>query len=289
MVLMVSFLLSIRLADIVMGIEFLLEPLQYSFIVRALIVSVLVGIMCPFLGAFVINREMGFMGDALAHSVLPGMVIAYGIGFSPYLGAIPNAILVALGIGYIVRKTRMSVDTSIGIVFSALFSLGLIILALMGGININVEDILLGQVLSTSTTDVYTTVAMTGIVLAIMILFYKPLVFVGFDFEGSAVAGIPAVKLDYLLLTLLSVVIVMSLKVVGIVLVIGMLITPAAAAGLIVKRFSGVILLGIGFGVTSAIVGLYTSYYFNLPSGPAIALASTGIFGCSLIKRWQWG
>lgn len=287
--LMVSVLPSIRLVGIAMGVEFLLEPLQYSFIVRALIVSVLVGIMCPFLGAFVINREMGFMGDALAHSVLPGMVIAYGAGVSPFLGAIPNAILVALGIGYIVRKTRVSADTSIGIVFSALFSLGLILLAITGGININVEDILLGQVLSTSTTDVYVTVALTGIVISIMILFYKPLVFVGFDFEGSAVAGIPAVKLDYLLLTLLSVVIVMSLKVVGIVLVIGMLITPAAAAGLIVRRFSGVILLGIGFGVISAMVGLYASYYFNLPSGPAIALASTCIFGCSLIKKWQSG
>ena len=106
-----------------MGLDLILEPLQYSFIVRALIVCILIGIMCPFLGAFVIHREMGFMGDAIAHSVLPGMVVAYAIGMSPLIGAIPNAIGVALGIGYIVKKVRMSNDTSIGIIFSALFSL----------------------------------------------------------------------------------------------------------------------------------------------------------------------
>jgi len=270
-----------------MGLDFLLEPLQYSFIVRALIVSVLVGVICPFLGAFVINREMGFMGDALAHSVLPGMVIAYGAGVSPFLGAIPNAILVALGIGYIVKKTRVSNDTSIGIVFSALFSIGLITLALLDGTSVDVEDILLGQVLSTSVSDVYVTIALTGGLLIIMGLLYKPMVFVGFDFDGSTVAGIPSAKLDYLLLVLLSVVVVISLQVVGIVLVIGMLITPAAAAGMIAKRFPKVIILGIVFGVISAVTGLYISYYFNLPSGPAIALVSTGIFGLSLIKNWR--
>ena len=279
--------LSINWGDIVMGLDFLLEPLQYSFIVRALIVSVLVGVICPFLGAFVINREMGFMGDALAHSVLPGMVIAYGAGVSPFLGAIPNAILVALGIGYIVKKTRVSNDTSIGIVFSALFSIGLITLALLDGTSVDVEDILLGQVLSTSASDVYVTIALTGGLLIIMGLLYKPMVFVGFDFDGSTVAGIPSAKLDYLLLVLLSVVVVISLQVVGIVLVIGMLITPAAAAGMIAKRFPKVIILGIVFGVISAVTGLYISYYFNLPSGPAIALVSTGIFGLSLIKNWR--
>jgi len=279
--------LSINWGDIVMGLDFLLEPLQYSFIVRALIVSVLVGVICPFLGAFVINREMGFMGDALAHSVLPGMVIAYGAGVSPFLGAIPNAILVALGIGYIVKKTRVSNDTSIGIVFSALFSIGLITLALLDGTSVDVEDILLGQVLSTSVSDVYVTIALTGGLLIIMGLLYKPMVFVGFDFDGSTVAGIPSAKLDYLLLVLLSVVVVISLQVVGIVLVIGMLITPAAAAGMIAKRFPKVIILGIVFGVISAVTGLYISYYFNLPSGPAIALVSTGIFGLSLIKNWR--
>ena len=272
---------------IIMGIDFILEPLQYSFIVRALIVCILVGVMCPFLGAFVINREMGFMGDALAHSVLPGMVVAYAIGFSPIIGAVPNAVIVALCIGYIVKKTRVSNDTSIGIIFSALFSIGLLTLALLGGTSVSVEDILLGQVLNTSITDVFVTIALAIILLVVMIVLYKPMVFVGFDFEGATVAGIPSDKLDYLLLVLLSVVIVMSLQVVGVVLVIGMLITPAAAASMIAKRFPQIIILGIVFGVISAVVGLYISYYFNLPSGPSIALVSSAIFGLSLVKNWK--
>ncbi|MQG05019.1 MAG: metal ABC transporter permease [SAR202 cluster bacterium] len=285
MALTVKNLQNIRWDAIIMGIDLILEPLQYSFIIRALIVCILVGIMCPFLGAFVINREMGFMGDALAHSVLPGMVVAYAVGFSPILGAIPNAIGVALGIGYIVKKVKMSNDTSIGITFSALFSLGLVSLSLIGGTNVNVEDILLGQVLSTSITDMYMTIGLTIILLIILILLYKPMVFIGFDFEGATVAGLPSAKLDYLLLVLLSIVIVMSLQVVGIVLVIGMLITPVAASSLVAKRFPQVIILGISFGVISAVLGLYISYYSNLPSGPVMALVSFGIFCICFIKK----
>tara|TARA_B100001167_G_C16770977_1_gene307202 strand:+ start:1438 stop:2259 length:822 start_codon:yes stop_codon:yes gene_type:complete len=261
-----------------MWIDLLFEPLQYSFISRALIVCILVGITCPFLGAFVINREMAFMGDALAHAVLPGLVVAYAFGISPFIGALPTGIIVALTIGYIVKKSGVSNDTSIGIVFSGLFSLGLIILSLTGGTKLNVEDILLGQLLGTSITDVYITIGTTVVLSVVLIVFYRQLVFVGFDFQGAKVAGLPADKLDYLLLILITVVIVMSLQVVGIILVVGMLITPAAASSLIVRRFPPVILLGIVFGVLSAVSGLYLSYYFNLPSGPSIAMVSSIIF-----------
>ena len=262
----------------IMWIDLLFEPLQYSFISRALIVCILVGITCPFLGAFVINREMAFMGDALAHAVLPGLVVAYAFGISPFIGALPTGIIVALTIGYIVKKSGVSNDTSIGIVFSGLFSLGLIILSLTGGTKLNVEDILLGQLLGTSITDVYITIGTTVVLSVVLIVFYRQLVFVGFDFQGAKVAGLPADKLDYLLLILITVVIVMSLQVVGIILVVGMLITPAAAPSLIVRRFPSVILLGIVFGVLSAVSGLYLSYYFNLPSGPSIAMVSSIIF-----------
>ena len=263
-----------------------LEPLQYSFMMRALIVCVLVGVMCPFLGAFVINREMAFMGDALAHSVLPGIVVAYAFGISPLIGAIPTGIIVALGIGYVVKKARVSTDTSIGILYSALFSLGLIILSLIGGTRVSVEDLLLGQVLSTSTTDVYVTIGITAVLAIMLSIFYRQLVFVGFDFQGATVAGLPAAKLDYLLLILITVGIVLSLQVVGVILVVGMLITPAAAASLIAKRFPQVIFGGIGFGIISAVSGLYISYYLNLPSGPSIAMVSAVIFGVCFIANW---
>ena len=178
--------------------EFFIAPFQYAFMIRALIVCILVGIMCPLLGAFVINREMSFMGDALGHAILPGLVVSYAFGLSPFIGALPMGIIIALAIGYIVKRTRISTDTSIGIVYSALFAIGLILLSLIGGTNVNLEDILLGHILSTSTSDVYLTMFITVSLSLTLALFYKQMVFVGFDFQGAKVAGVPAARLDYL-------------------------------------------------------------------------------------------
>lgn len=268
-----------------MLIDFILDPFQFSFMVRALIICICVGIICPFLGAHVINRQMGFMGDALAHSVMPGMVASYIIGISPFFGAIPMGIVVALLIGFLVRKTKISNDTSIGIMFTGLFAIGLIMISLMGGLTVNLEDLLLGQVTSTSVSDLYTTLFLTTFVLAVMCLLYKQMIFTGFDYEGATVIGLKAGIIDYILLGLLSIVIVVTLQAVGIILVVGMLITPAAAASLITNRFWKLVIVGIIFGVISAIGGLYASYYLDLPSGPSIAMISTIIFCGSFAKK----
>ena len=273
-----------------MLIDFILDPFQFSFMVRALIICICVGIICPFLGAHVINRQMGFMGDALAHSVMPGMVVSYIIGISPFFGAIPMGIVVALLIGFLVRKTKISNDTSIGIMFTGLFAIGLIMISLMGGLTVNLEDLLLGQVTSTSVSDLYTTLFLTTFVLVVMCILYKQMIFTGFDYEGAIVIGLKAGMIDYILLGLLSIVIVVTLQAVGIILVVGMLITPAAAASLIINRFWKLVVVGIIFGVISAIGGLYASYYLDLPSGPSIALISTIIFCVSFAKkqlRWS--
>ena len=268
-----------------MLIDFILDPFQFSFMVRALIICICVGIICPFLGAHVINRQIGFMGDALAHSVMPGMVVSYIIGISPFFGAIPMGIVVALLIGFLVRKTKISNDTSIGIMFTGLFAIGLIMISLMGGLTVNLEDLLLGQVTSTSVSDLYTTLFLTTFVLAVMCLLYKQMIFTGFDYEGATVIGLKAGIIDYILLGLLSIVIVVTLQAVGIILVVGMLITPAAAASLITNRFWKLVIVGIIFGVISAIGGLYASYYLDLPSGPSIAMISTIIFCGSFAKK----
>ena len=268
-----------------MLIDFILDPFQFSFMVRALIICICVGIICPFLGAHVINRQMGFMGDALAHSVMPGMVVSYIIGISPFFGAIPMGIVVALLIGFLVRKTKISNDTSIGIMFTGLFAIGLIMISLMGGLTVNLEDLLLGQVTSTSVSDLYTTLFLTTFVLAVMCLLYKQMIFTGFDYEGATVIGLKAGIIDYILLGLLSIVIVVTLQAVGIILVVGMLITPAAAASLITNRFWKLVIVGIIFGVISAIGGLYASYYLDLPSGASIAIISTIIFCGSFAKK----
>ncbi|MAR34107.1 MAG: manganese ABC transporter permease [Chloroflexi bacterium] len=264
--------------------DLLVEPLTYNFFLQATFVCILIGIVCPLLGAFVINRELGFMGDAMAHSVLPGMIIAYSIGVNAFLGAIPNAIAIALLIGFLVRRFKISTDTSIGIMFSFLFSIGLIIMSVIGGTRFNLEEILIGQVLSVSNLDLIITSILSVAVITITLIFYRPLVYVGFDYYGAKVSGIPSQKLDYLLLVLLSIVIVISLQVVGIILVVGLLITPAATASLMIKRFKSVIILGIIIGIASSIIGLYFSYHLDLPSGPTICVVSTMIFSIALLK-----
>ena len=258
--------------------EALVGPFHYGFMVRALLVSVLVGLVCPVVGAYVVTRGLGFMGDALAHSILPGMVAAFLLGVSPFLGAVPMAIAVALVIGYLVRQAGLSEDTSIGILFAGLFALGLAMLSIGRGLPVNLEDILLGQVLGASSLDVIVTFGLAIFVVAVMYALHKELVFATFDPAGASVIGLPTQRLDYALLVLLAVVIVISLQVVGIVLVISMLITPAATAQLLIRNFTWSIIVGALIGSASAIAGLYVSFHYNLPSGPAMALVATAIF-----------
>ena len=265
-------------------------PFQYGFMLRALVVSMLVGVMCPLLGVYVVVRGLGFMGDALAHSVLPGMVAAFILGISPFFGAIPMALATALVSGYLIRRAGVSEDTSVGILFAGLFALGVVMLTLSRSVSVNLEDILLGQVLGVSLGDLYVTAALAGVVLAVVLGLHKELVFASFDPDGASVVGLPTEKLEYLLLALLSVVVVLALQAVGVILVISMLITPAAAALLIVRNFVRAMAAAVLIGVSSAVAGLYLSFYYNLPSGPVMALVATGFFVLAVAwkQRPEW-
>ena len=263
-------------------LDVFIKPFEYSFMVRALVVSVCVGVMCPLLGVYVVNRGLGFMGDAMAHSVMPGMVLAFILGISPFLGAIPTGIAVAFAIGYLGRKFRVSEDTSLGIMFAALFSIGLVMISLSKGISVRVEDILLGQILAVSSIDVVVTLSLAALVLIVIGVLHRQLVFTSFDSLGATVIGLPTRLLDYLLLVSLALVIVVSLQAVGIVLVVAMLITPAAAGALLVRRFTRVMLVSVVVGVFSAVCGLYAAYHLNIPSGPSMTLVATAIFFLAL-------
>ena len=265
--------------------EYLFGPFQYSFMVRALVVSVLVGVMCPVLGAYVITRGRAFMGDALAHSVLPGLAVAFLLGISPFLAAVPAGIAVALVMGLVSRRTGLTEDTSIGIVFAGMFALGLVMLSSAPNINVDIEDLLLGQVLGVSTTDVFVSLGLTALVTAGLFAFHRQLVFTTFDPVGAAVVGIRTGLVEYVLLALLALIIVVGIQAAGIVLVMAMLITPPAAAYLLARRFVGVIAIGALIGATSSVAGLYLSFHANLPSGPAMALVATGIFGVVATAR----
>ena len=265
--------------------DYIFGPFEYSFMVRALIVSVLVGVMCPILGAYVITRGRSFMGDALAHSVLPAMVVAFLLGISPFFAAVPAGILIALLMGAVSRRTGVSEDTSIGIIFAGMFALGLVMLSRATNINVDIEDLLLGQVLGVSQTDVYVSLGLTALVLVGLYAFHRQLVYTTFDAVGAAVVGIKTRFIEYVLLALLALVIVIGIQAAGIVLVMAMLITPAAAGYLLARRFVGVMVIGAVIGAVSAIAGLYLSYYADLPSGPAMALVATGFFAVAAIVK----
>ena len=268
--------------------EYVIGPFQYSFMVRALIVSILVGVMCPVIGAYVITRGRAFMGDALAHSVLPGMALAFLLGISPFFAAVPAGIAIALLMGYLTRRTGISDDTSIGVVFAGMFALGLVMLSTDAVVNVNIEDLLLGQVLGVSQTDVYVSLGLTALVVAGVYTFHRQFVYTTFDPVGATVVGIRTGLIEYVLLALLALVIVIGIQASGIVLVMAMLITPAATGYMIARRFVGVMLIGAVIGVISAVAGLYLSFHANLPSGPSMALVATGIFAIAAIAKKKW-
>ena len=269
-------------------LDYIIGPFQYGFMVRALIVSVLVGVMCPVLGAYVVTRGRAFMGDALAHSVLPGMVVAFLLGISPFFAAVPAGIVIALLMGTVSRRTGISEDTSIGIVFAGMFALGLVMLSRATNVNVNIEDLLLGQVLGVSQTDVYVSLALTAFVLLGLYAFHRQLVYTTFDQIGASVIGIRTTLVEYILLALLALVIVIGIQAAGIVLVMAMLITPAATAYLLARRFVGMMVIGAIVGAVSAVVGLYLSFYADLPSGPAMALLATFLFAIAALFKGAW-
>ena len=277
--------------------ELFFEPLRYDFMQRALIVSILVGVMCPVIGAYVVARGRAFMGDALAHSVLPGMGVGLLATGTALIAAVPTGVAIALLMGFISRRTGSSEDTSIGIVFAGMFALGLVMLSSPIYINTflelrdtqapNIEDLLIGEILGVSTGEVYLSLGLAVLVIAGLYVFHRHLVYTTFDPVGAEVVGIKVRIVEYILLALLALVIVISIQAAGIVLVMAMLITPAATGFLLARRFVGVMLVGAVIGVLSAIVGMYLSFHANMPTGPIMALVATAIFGLAAAKG-EW-
>lgn len=261
----------------IMGIENLLEPFKYDFMIRSLITAVLSGIMLPALGSFTINRNMGFMADAMAHATLPVIAIGVFFGLSISVLGAPAAILIALLLGFIIKNTEVGEDTAIGIIFSSFFALGFILISVFN-VSLNLEDLLFGQILAVSTFDVFIVFGLFIIVMSIFLIFFKQLLFYSFDPIGAKVRGLNVSFLNYLFLIILSLAIIGSLQTVGIILVLSMLIIPSAAAKLITKTFVNSIIFSVAFGVVASISGLYLSYFFNLPSGPSMSIIATLIF-----------
>ena len=265
-------------------IDIFLEPFKYDFMIRSLITAIASGAMLSTLGPFTINRNMGFMADAMAHATLPIIAVGVFLGFSISELGVPAAILIAVLLGVIIKNTNVGEDTAIGIIFSSFFALGFVLISLLN-VTINLEDLLFGQILAVNTSDVYIVVFLLLLVVTIVLLFFKQLLFYSFDPIGAEVKGLNTSFLNYLFLILLSIAIVGSLQTVGIILVLSMLIIPAAAAKLVSNTFVTSIKVSIVFGVIASITGLYLSYFFNLPSGPSMSLVATAIFVVAFLSN----
>lgn len=255
-----------------------LEPLQYPFMQRALIAAVLVGVVCGTLGCYIVLRRMALIGDALAHSVLPGVAIAFIVGADFFLGAAVAGILTAGLIGWVTSRSRVKEDAAIGVVFTGAFALGIVLITLIQSRSVDLLHMLFGNVLGVDDRDLYITAGITATVLLTVLLLYKELLLHAFDPIMARAIGLPTRGLHYLLMLLLSLTVVAALQTVGLVLVVAMLITPASTAYLLTDRFGRMLGISATIGVSSALIGLYGSYHWNVSSGAAIVLVATLFF-----------
>ena len=258
-------------------LNWLIEPLGYEFMRNAIAVGILVGILCPVVGTYLIVQRMALLGDVIAHAVLPGLAIAFFWGVDILLGAFISGVFSTFVIAWIRTQSRVKVDAAMALTFSSFFALGVTLLTLLKS-KLDLESFLFGDILGVTTTDVQRTAIITLIVLLLVKLFYKELLFYTFDKLGAQAVGFPVNALHFGLMAAITLTIVASMQTVGVLLVISLLVGPGITAYLLVKELHQVMGLGAILGVIASISGVYASYYFNIPSGPAIVLVTFGLF-----------
>ncbi len=263
--------------------SFLAEPLAYEFFLRALAASAVVGLVCAVIGTYMVLRGLAFMGDALSHAAFPGVVAAYLLGAPFYLGATVAAVGTSLAIGWITRRGRIRGDTAIGVLFAGMFAFGVFLFSTIPNYVGDLFGFLFGQILGISNTDLITLTILGIVVLAIVAVFWKELLYSTFDPLGAGASGLPVAALEYLFLGLIAMTIVISLQAVGIILVVAMLVTPAATAQLVTDRFSRLLMVASTIGIVAPAIGLYLSYWTNTASAALIVLVETAAFLLALL------
>ncbi|MBD1860547.1 MULTISPECIES: metal ABC transporter permease [Trichocoleus] len=265
-------------------LQALLEPLQYEFMQRSLVIAVLVGLICAVVGSYLMVQRLALLGDAISHSVLPGLAIAFMVGANIFVGAFIAGVLSTMAIAWIRARSPIKEDAAMGIVFSAFFALGVTLITLIQKDNkIDLNHFLFGNILGVTQQEVLDTALISAFVLLVVVLLYKELLFYTFDPLGAQAAGLPVNLLNFGLMVLIALTIVASMKTVGVILVLALLITPGATAYLLVQRLHNVMWLGAGIGIVASVSGMYLSYFYNVPSGPAIVLVVSGLFLLALL------
>jgi ABC-type Mn2+/Zn2+ transport system permease subunit len=259
-------------------IAWLLTPFSLVFMQRGLLAALIVGVLCAIVGSYVVLRSMAFLGDALAHAVLPGVAIAYLMGENLIIGALIAAVLVALGINALSQRGAIKEDTAIGILFAASLALGVVIISRIRTYATDLNHILFGNLLGVNAADLWLTGILALLVLLSIALLYRPFLIVSFDPILATTLHLPIKLLNNLMLIMIALTIVISIQTVGVGLVAAMLVTPAATAYLLARRLPTMMALSAIFGAISSLTGLYLSYYADIPSGAAIVLVATFIF-----------
>jgi len=267
----------------------LTDPLAYDFALRALGEVVVVGATSGAIGAYVIVRRLAFIGDAISHAVFPGLVVAYLAGASIFAGAMVTGLLTALGVAVVARGGRIREDAAIGIFFAAAFATGVVLISTRATYQGDLTSFLIGNLQGVSIGDIVVSAAVgVGVVVA-LVAFHKELLLASFDRTLAVALGYPVFLLDALLLVLLTVTIVVSIQAVGIILVLAMLVTPAATARLLVDRFVPTMVLGAVLGAASGVIGYYVSFHLGLASGATIVLVATALFAAAFVASPSHG
>ncbi len=254
------------------------DILQYTFMQRALLSSVLVGALCAVIGVYVVLKGLSFIGSGIAHASFGGVALGFLLGWNLVLTAFGFCLATAWGIGYVSRKGEVKEDTAIGIFFSATMALGILFIGLLKGYNADLFGYLFGSILAVTRQDLWITVGASALVLTVVGVLYKELLFITFDPEMAQVVGLPVEKLYYLLLSLIATTVVVSIKVVGIVLVSALIVTPAATAYQLTDDFRRMMALAVCIGVGASVAGLFLSYWLNTASGATIVVTATLTF-----------
>ncbi len=263
-------------------LDWLLDPLGYEFMRNALTMGVVVGMLCPIVGTYLVVQRMSLMGDVIAHAVLPGLAIANFVGVEILIGAFLSGLLSTFVIAWIRSQSRVKVDAAMALTFASFFALGITLLTLLRS-RLDLEALLFGDILGVTQRAVWQTVIIAAIVLLFIKIFYKELLFYTFDRLGAEAVGLPVNAIYLGLMAGITITIVASMQAVGVILVIALMVGPAMTAYLLVKELH--LMMGVGalLGILSSLVGMYASFYFDLPSGPAIALVIFGLFILALL------
>jgi len=268
--------------------SFITDPLTHDFMRKALLMSSLVAAVCGFLSSYLTLKGWALMGDAVSHSVMPGVVVAYALGLPFSLGAFIFGVGSVALIGFIKQKSRVKEDTVIGLVFTGFFALGIVLVSKIKS-NIDLHSILFGSPLGISLSDVKQTIFISLLVVILLLIFRKDLMLYCFDPRHAKTVGINVLFLHYLLLTCLSLAAVVGLQSVGIILVVAMLITPGATAYLLTDKFDNMTVISVLSAIISSLIGIYVSFWFDLETGGSIVLAQTFIFLFAFLFAPRYG